>query len=75
MNDADEAIFQAITDVERIRSVTRKRKLRQVRGSEREVTRFCRMLCIAATETSFEKSGGVSAVGLEASLLMLLERS
>jgi len=39
MNEADEAIYQAITDAERIRSVTRKKKLPQVRGSERGVIR------------------------------------
>src|SRR6266852_8641101 len=39
MNEADEAIYQAITDAERIRSVTRKKKLPQVRGSERDVIR------------------------------------
>jgi hypothetical protein len=39
MNDADEAIFQAITEADRIRSVTRKKKAKQVRGSERGVIR------------------------------------
>jgi len=39
MNDADEAIYRAITEAERIRSVTRKKKLPQVRGSERDVIR------------------------------------
>jgi len=39
MNDADEAIYQAIKEAERIRSVTRKKSLPQVRGSERDVIR------------------------------------
>lgn len=39
MNDADEAIYQAIKEAERIRSVTRKKSARQVRGSERDVIR------------------------------------
>src|SRR5882762_9673494 len=39
MHEADEAIFQAITGAERIRSVTRKKKFPQVRGSERDVIR------------------------------------
>jgi len=41
MNDADEAIYQAIREAERIRSATRKRSLPQVRGSERDVIREC----------------------------------
>jgi hypothetical protein len=36
MNDADEAIYQALTEAGRVRSVTRKKKLPQVRGSERD---------------------------------------
>jgi hypothetical protein len=39
MNDADEALFQAIKEAERIRSVTRKKSLPQVRGSERDIIR------------------------------------
>ena len=39
MNDADEAIYQAIREAERIRSVTRKKSLPQVRGSERDIIR------------------------------------
>jgi hypothetical protein len=39
MNDADEAIYQAIREAERIRSVTRRKSLPQVRGSERDVIR------------------------------------
>jgi hypothetical protein len=39
MNDTDEAIYQAIKEAEQIRSVTRKRSLPQVRGSERDVIR------------------------------------
>lgn len=39
MNDADEAIYQAIKDAERVRSVTRRKSMPQVRGSEREVIR------------------------------------
>src|SRR5216683_1057185 len=39
MNDADEAVFQAIKEAERIRSVTRKKSPPQVRGSERDVIR------------------------------------
>src|ERR1039458_5628974 len=39
MNDADEAIYQAIKEAERIRSLTRKKSLPQVRGSERDVIR------------------------------------
>ncbi len=39
MNDADEAIYQAIREAERIRTVTRKRALPQVRGSERDIIR------------------------------------
>src|SRR6266481_4451103 len=39
MNEADEAIYQAITEAQRIRSVTRKKKLPQVRGLERDVIR------------------------------------
>jgi hypothetical protein len=39
MNDADEAIYQAIKEAEQIRSVTRRRLLPQVRGSERDVIR------------------------------------
>jgi hypothetical protein len=39
MNDADEAIYQAIKEGERIRSATRKKQSPQVRGSERDVIR------------------------------------
>lgn len=39
MNEADEAIYQAIMEAERIRSLTRKKRLPQVRGSERDVIR------------------------------------
>jgi len=39
MNDADEAIYQAIKEAERIRSVTRRKATPQVRGSERDVIR------------------------------------
>lgn len=39
MNEADEAIYQAIKEAERIRSVIRKKKAPQVRGSERDVVR------------------------------------
>jgi hypothetical protein len=39
MNDADEAIYQAIREANRIRALTRRRSLPQVRGSEREVIR------------------------------------
>jgi SepF-like predicted cell division protein (DUF552 family) len=39
VNDADEAIYQAIKEAERIRSATRKKSLPQVRGSERDVIR------------------------------------
>src|SRR5258708_8666009 len=39
MNEADEAIYQAITEAERIRTATRKKKAPQVRGSERDVIR------------------------------------
>ncbi len=39
MNEADEAIFQAIKEAERIRSVTRKKSLPQVRGLERDIIR------------------------------------
>jgi hypothetical protein len=39
MNDADEAIYQAIKDSERIRAATRKRTTVQVRGSERDAIR------------------------------------
>jgi hypothetical protein len=39
MNDADEAIYQAIRDAERIRVATRKKPSAQVRGSERDVIR------------------------------------
>ncbi len=39
MNEADEAIYQAIRQAERIRSVTRKKSLPQVRGSERDAIR------------------------------------
>jgi hypothetical protein len=39
MNDADEAIFQAFTEAERMLTVTRKKKSAQVRGSERGVIR------------------------------------
>ena len=39
MNDADEAIYQAIKDAERIRAATRKKSSAQVRGSERDVLR------------------------------------
>jgi hypothetical protein len=39
MNDADEAIYQAIKEAERIRSVTRKKSMPQVRGSERDLIR------------------------------------
>jgi hypothetical protein len=40
MNEADEAIFQAIKQAEHIRAVTKKKKLKQVRGSERDAIRF-----------------------------------
>jgi hypothetical protein len=39
MNEADEAIYQAIKEAERIRSATRKKEFPQVRGSERDVIR------------------------------------
>jgi hypothetical protein len=39
MNAADEAIFQAIKQAERIRSFTRKKTLPQVRGLERDIIR------------------------------------
>jgi hypothetical protein len=39
MNDADEAIFQAIREAERIRPAIRKKRTRQVRGSERDEIR------------------------------------
>ena len=39
MNDADEAIYQAIKEAERNRSVTRRKATPQVRGSERDVIR------------------------------------
>jgi hypothetical protein len=39
MNDADEAIYQAIKEAERIRSITRRKSLPQVRRSERDVIR------------------------------------
>jgi hypothetical protein len=39
MNEADEAVYQAIKQAERVRSVTRKNKGKQVRGSERDVIR------------------------------------
>ncbi len=39
MNEADEAIHQAITDANRIRTATRRRSMAQVRGSERDVIR------------------------------------
>jgi hypothetical protein len=40
MNEADEAIYQAIKQAEHIRAVTRKKKLKQVRGSERDLIRL-----------------------------------
>ena len=40
MNEADEAIFQAIKQAEHIRALTRKKNLKQVRGSERDGIRF-----------------------------------
>jgi len=39
MTESDEAIYQAITEAERIRSVTRKKQSLQVRGSERDIIR------------------------------------
>ncbi|MGB2621068.1 MAG: hypothetical protein WA857_21920 [Candidatus Acidiferrum sp.] len=39
MNEADEAIYQAIRGAERIRSATRRRSSPQVRGSERDLIR------------------------------------
>jgi hypothetical protein len=39
MNEADEAIYQAIKEAERIRSATRKKNFPQVRGSERDPLR------------------------------------
>jgi hypothetical protein len=39
MNEADEAVYQAIQQAERIRTATRKPKTKQVRGSERDVIR------------------------------------
>jgi hypothetical protein len=39
MNEADEAIYQAIKEAERIRVATRKKSSAQVRGSERDVIR------------------------------------
>lgn len=36
MNDADKAVYQAIKEVERICTATRKKRLPQVRGSERD---------------------------------------
>lgn len=39
MNEADEALYQAIEEAERIRSVTRRKSLPQVRGLERDVIR------------------------------------
>jgi len=40
MNEADEAVYQAIKQAEHIRAVTRKKTLKQVRGSERDSIRF-----------------------------------
>ncbi len=40
MNEADEAIYQAIKQAEHIRAVTRKKKLKQVRGAERDGIRL-----------------------------------
>jgi hypothetical protein len=37
MNEADEAVYQAFKQAERIRTATRKSKTKQVRGSERDV--------------------------------------
>lgn len=39
MNEADEALYQAIREAEQVRSATRKKSLPQVRGSERDVIR------------------------------------
>lgn len=39
MNEADEALYQAIEEAERTRSATRKKPLPQVRGSERDAIR------------------------------------
>lgn len=39
MNEADEAVYQAIKQAEHIRTVTRKKGAKQVRGSERDVIR------------------------------------
>jgi len=39
MNDADEAVSQAIKEAERIRTATRKKQAAQVRGSERDIIR------------------------------------
>jgi len=39
MNDADEAVYQAIKEAERIRGVTRRKASPQVRGSERDIIR------------------------------------
>jgi len=39
MNDADEAIYQAINEAERLRSIIRKKTSPQVRGSERGIIR------------------------------------
>lgn len=41
MNDADEAIFQAIRGAQHMRALTRRKKLAQVRGSERDFIREC----------------------------------
>jgi hypothetical protein len=39
MNDADEAIYRAIQEAERVRAATKKKSVPQVRGSERDVIR------------------------------------
>jgi hypothetical protein len=41
MNEADEAIYQAIKEAQRMRGLIRKKELAQVRGSERDVVREC----------------------------------
>ena len=56
MSDADDAIFQAIKEAERIRIVTKRKSLPQVRGSERDI--------IGATAQSWFNSHRPKLVGV-----------